>query len=818
MRKALALIGLRLRRNWRVMLAIATLSTAFAGAWWQFDVFDISGDEASAYDAGLQKFELATKFPWNLFPWAKAELSRDITVLAIDEESTQRIARNSVWTQKYGIWPYHRNLWGDLAPWLKSVGVRALVYDAVMDDPHVPPEGDNALRESLQASGYPMYLGYSVHPEAPKPPKVEAPVNRLAPEPPEGPPDGGAEELSDFPDEPTPEQQKKLDEEAFAHRVELSAREIAFPVRTEGGLELPTFPAESGRPVYPRPPIVPVLGAVSGWGAVLEEGDDDGKLRSTRFAYTDGVNTYVTLPVAAAADLFGAKELVLSPGHLKLGDHDLRIDPDGSAKIDYRGTFKARFPQLKLARALQCFTVEKNLAHPEEAAQALSKEELEAERALLPGCKEDEQKFLAGRVVLLAGVGTGMGDSKSTPLESSVPGSVKQAATLQNLLDGRFVVDAPFWMSLLFAFLVAVFSSMLVLAIRNNVVDIVWPVLLYVGFFILTGAFLLSTRVHVLSAMPGLCGTVASLLSTAWERLFAGKERERMKEMFQNYMEADLVELMVEQKELPKLDGETQQVTAFFSDIRGFSSFSEHYRDDPRGLMRVLNRYFSAVTPVITDQGACIDKYVGDSVVALFGAPIRHEDHALRACKAALAVQQAIAELREQFRKEGLPDMYTRVGLNTDAMCVGNVGSDQLIDYTAIGDGMNLASRLEGVNKAYGTLILMGEKTWQATRGEVEAREVDQVRVAGKQEVTTLYELLAMKGGLDEPKRQLIALYAQALAAYRSREFGRAKGLLEQALQLDAGDGPSRTLHQRCTRYEASPPPAEWDGVTTLEK
>ncbi len=471
----------------------------------------------------------------------------------------------------------------------------------MMDEPR-SREGDRGLAESLQTSGLKMYLGFDSHPEAPKPPKVAAPVNRLAPEPLAAEPDAGAApELDAFPEEPSAEEQAQAAAAERAERLKRSAEELAFPVRVEGGLTLPTLAPPDEKPVYPRAPILPLLGAMSGWGTVVTEAEDDGKLRSTKFAYTDGVNTYVTLPVATMADLWGAKELVLSPGLLRLGDHAIAINPDGTAKIDYRGTFDSRFFRFKLARALQCYTAEKAVAHPEDAVVALTKKQLDDARALLPDCQKEEARYFTGRIVLLAGLGAGMGDSKSTPLEPAVPGVAKQAATLQNLLDGRFIIDAPFWMSLLFAFLVAIFSSALVLVVRNSVVDIVWPVLLYVGFFVLTGGFLLSTRIHVLSAMPGLCGTVASLLATAWERLFAGRERERLKEMFQNYMEADLVEMMVEQKELPKLDGEKQEVTAFFSDIKGFSTFSEHFHDDPRGLMRLLNRYLSAVTPVLTD-------------------------------------------------------------------------------------------------------------------------------------------------------------------------------------------------------------------------
>ncbi|MFT3840390.1 MAG: adenylate/guanylate cyclase domain-containing protein [Myxococcaceae bacterium] len=816
MRKWLAVLRLRLKRNLPAMFVIAAIATAFSAVWWQFDVFDISSDELNAYDSGLQKFILATKFPWNLSPWSTPRRSKDITILAIDDDSVRLIRENQAWSSRYGNWPYDRTMWADLAPWLKSLEVKAFVGDITMDEPHNPPDGDNAFHESLEDTGLRAYLGFNVHPEALQPPKVDKPVNRLAPEAPPAPADAGEAGSDEFPEEPSPEEQAKQAEAARQQLVALAAKELSFPVRTEGEVTLAAIPDTEGKPSYPVPPIQPALEAVSGWGAVIQEGDDDGKLRSTKFAYTDGNNTYVTLPVAVAADLWNAKEIVISPGHLKIGDHDLKVNKDGSAGIDYGGTFTAKFATVKLARALQCYNAEKALAHLEEAK--LTDKQLEATKALIPGCSTDEYELFRGKIVILAGLGTGMGDSKATPLESNVPGVVKQAATLQNILDEKFVIDAPFWISLLFAFLVAFFSSMLVLVVRNTAIDIIWPVLLLWSFFIVTGAFLLGTRFHVLSAMPGLCGTVASIMSTAWERLYAGKERERLKAMFQNYMEADLVEMIVEYKQLPRLDGTNQIVTAFFSDIRGFSTFAERFRDDPRGLMRVLNRYFSTVTPVITEFGACIDKYVGDSVVALFGAPAGHTDHAVRACKAALEVQAAIEKLRVQFKNEGLPDMYTRIGLNSGEMCVGNVGSDQLLDYTAIGDDMNLASRLEGVNKQYGTLILIGPKTYDYAREHIEVREVDQVRVAGKHEATVIYELLALKGQLSETKAKLIALYAQALSLYRQRDFQGARTLLDQALLLDGEDGPTQTLYQRCTTYLTAPPAPAWDGVTSLEK
>ena len=275
---------------------------------------------------------------------------------------------------------------------------------------------------------------------------------------------------------------------------------------------------------------------------------------------------------------------------------------------------------------------------------------------------------------------------------------------------------------------------------------------------------------------------------------------------------------MIEQRKLPKLEGENMVITAFFSDLKGFTAFTDKYKGDPHGLMRMLNRYLSAVTPSITAEGACIDKYIGDKVLALFGAPTPYRDHALRACRAALAVQASVAELREQFRSEGLPDTYTRIGLHTGTMLVGNIGSKQLMDYTAIGDEVEVADQLESANKVFGTLILIGAATYQDVRAHVEARELDYVRLPNRPHPTTVYELLALKGKLPAAKSKIVALYAQSLLLYRARKFQEALPGLEQALVVDRDDAPSQRLLELCQKFLKTPPPADWDGVTTLEE
>lgn len=823
MRRALELIRLRLSRIWLVMLLLSVIATGFAAAWWQFDVMEISDDERGAYDDGLKAFTLpkraALQFVQEKTGLGKTTRSEDVVIVALDDATMTQVSEEPFLRERYGSsLPFDRKVWADLVRYLARAGARGIVFDTVMNEQSSDGTGDRAFAEALQEISVPVILGFNTSATAKPLPKVEAtmarPVGPMPAPPVKEVPEG------EFPEDPTPEELAALNKLASENRIMWAAKAYSVPV-TMKELEQPQFPAElehdalgnlTGKEfaAYPMPSLPVLLETADGFGAVASEEDEDGKLRRTAFVFTDGNNSYATPPVLAIAALEKADSITVEPGKLTIGKRTVRINQDGTAEIHYGGKLQDRFRMIPLVDVVRRYHF----------CKAREGKTNKVDGDCPGGAIENDPEGapFKGKIVVVGGVAVGTGDSKATPLEQATPGLVKQAATLDNLLHDQFIIAAPFWVSLLFSFLVALFSVTLVLVIRNTFVDIGWPVLLYVGFFTITGSFLVATRIHVLSALPGLAGTVASILATTWERLFARKERERIKELFQNYMEADLVELMVEQKKLPSLEGENLEVTAFFSDIKGFSTFSEKLKEEPKQLMRILNRYLSVVTPELTGEGACIDKYIGDAVVALFGAPVPHADHALRACRGALAVQKAIGALREDFRKEGLPDVYTRVGLNTGTMMVGNIGSAQLLDYTAIGDEMNLAARLEGANKIYGTLIMMGPGTYEAVKDQVEARELDRVRVAGKHNAVTVYELLGMRGELHHDKLKVVDLYGQALLAYRARRFADAKVKLGQALQVDESDGPSRRLLSLCTEFELHPPPEGWDGVSGLEK
>lgn len=825
MKKTLLLIRLRLARLWHVMLAVSCVGTAAGYAWWHFDVLDMSGDELASYDDGLKRFNNQW---W--FPWGQRDKTPDQVLVAVDDDTFKDIAAFPPWENRYGSWPYDRIIWADIIDYLSSSGAKVIVFDLLITENKPDPTGDQKLGEAIARSKVPVIVGFHTTAGATPLPKVEKPVNKLhQPKPAEPPPEkkgeeaGGSEEFGgEFPSEPTPEELKKAKAEELEKLRERTAPQFAFPITFEGGLAAEEFtPANAAGlpdgglaslddikrdagiigikvPQYPVPAIAQLVDNAAGFGLVDPEVDDDGKMRQTRFAYTDGVNTYTTLSTAVVADYWGADGVTLAPGKLTIGSHAVRINPDGTARVNYGGSLDDRFKKVSLPNVLRW-----------RAAVAANDAK---------GIAEGEEIF-KDKIVFIAVIAAGAGDQKATPFQALDPAVVKHMAQVDNLLHDTFILEAPDWASLLLAFVVALISVALVIVAQSFITDVGAPIFLTFAFFVITGGFITFTNIHILSAMPGMAGTLAALCATAYNRFLAGKDREFLKEAFSSYLDPDVLDQIVEGRKLPPLDGDEREITAFFSDIRGFSTFTEQLKGEPRKLMKLLHDYLSAVTPVLKEHGACIDKYIGDAVVALFGAPHYDANHALNACRAALAVQVTIAELRKEFAKVGLPDVYTRVGLNTDVMLVGNMGSrSRPLNYTAIGDGMNLAARLEGTNKAYETLILIGPKTADAVKGKMVTRELDSIRVAGKNDAVVVYELVGEEGQVPPEKLKVLDLYAKALELYRHKRFPDSLRTLKEAYDLDNTDGPTKVLAGKCNQFMQHPPPDDWDGVTQLEK
>jgi adenylate cyclase len=278
---------------------------------------------------------------------------------------------------------------------------------------------------------------------------------------------------------------------------------------------------------------------------------------------------------------------------------------------------------------------------------------------------------------------------------------------------------------------------------------------------------------------------------------------------FRRYVPADLVSQLVGQKQDASLGGVSRQLTILFSDIANFTSISEHL--EPEVLVQDLCEYFNVISRAILAQRGTLDKYIGDSVMAFWGAPVELDDHAYHACTAAVTAQDRLASLFRQWESQGKTRFATRIGIHTAEVVVGNMGYEERLNYTVIGDGVNLASRLEGLNKFYGTSTLVSHATQELVRDRFEFRRVDCVAVKGKTEGVDVFELLALKGDIPVNLRKLIDVYENGLAAYFERDWKFALQHFNTVLKYRPGDGPSQVLAARCRRFMVQSPPETWN-------
>jgi len=307
---------------------------------------------------------------------------------------------------------------------------------------------------------------------------------------------------------------------------------------------------------------------------------------------------------------------------------------------------------------------------------------------------------------------------------------------------------------------------------------------------------------------------ILCISGTGYQFAAERKQRVAIKNAFQYYLHPDVVNQIIKDPRLLKLGGEKKVLTVFFSDIANFTSISENR--SPESVVSLLNEYLSEMTDIIFDFGGTVDKFEGDAIMAFYGAPLPQEDHALLACQAALEMQRCLKELRHDWRTKGEPEFYVRMGLNTGPVLVGNMGSHSRMDYTVIGDTVNLASRLEGVNKVFGTEIIISEHTNEDVKGELVTRELGTIRVVGKTKPVRIYELIGYPDEISDECKEKIILFEQALSLYKQRLWNEALKAFKKLIKSYPNDGPIETYVIRCDDFRKTPPDDNWDGAFTL--
>jgi len=292
-------------------------------------------------------------------------------------------------------------------------------------------------------------------------------------------------------------------------------------------------------------------------------------------------------------------------------------------------------------------------------------------------------------------------------------------------------------------------------------------------------------------------------------------QKRYIKGVFGRYLSPEVIEVILGNPGALELGGESREITIFFSDVAGFSTISEKLK--PKDLVTLLNEYLSEMTDIILRFSGTVDKYEGDAIIAFYGAPHHFEDHAFKCCMAAIEMKRKLREMQELWRKVGKDELYVRMGMNTGEAVVGNMGSKARMDYTCMGDSVNLASRLEGANKFYQTYAMISGSTYEKVKEHIEARKLDTIRVIGKKDAVDIYELLGKKGSLPDRMYSLMEKYYQGLESFRNRDWKKALSLFREGLKIDKDDGPSLTYVKRCHEFMKNPPSKNWDGVYSLK-
>jgi class 3 adenylate cyclase len=285
-----------------------------------------------------------------------------------------------------------------------------------------------------------------------------------------------------------------------------------------------------------------------------------------------------------------------------------------------------------------------------------------------------------------------------------------------------------------------------------------------------------------------------------------------MRQAFSTYLSEDVVEEIISDPARLQLGGVNRHMTALFSDIKGFTGIAEMLT--PNHLVDLLNYYLSTMSDIILEEKGTIDKYQGDSIVSFFGAPLELDDHALRACTAGIIMKRIENDVNKYVLEKGISPspLLTRIGVNTGEMVVGNMGTQKKMNYTIISNAVNLASRLEGVNKVYGTWILAADSTIQETKGKLLTRRLDCVKVVGINETVRIHEILELKSDASDALFEQVYLFHKALDLFESRNWKDAEAAFNQVLKLYPNDEPSKHFVERCRQYQEFPPPADWDG------
>jgi len=533
-------------------------------------------------------------------------------------------------------------------------------------------------------------------------------------------------------------------------------------------------------------PIPEVAGTASILGNVFVDPDPDGTVRRVGlFRVFDG---RAVPSLAVAAYWFGTEPPVqIERGELRIGEKIIPIDDRGRVIPRFRGP-PGTHEKIRASAVLQS-EWRINDPKPGEAPPIKDKH-------IFKDC-----------YVILGGTAPGLYDVRSAPIGEVgriYPGLEFHATLLDNLLANDFLRDAPRW---------AVVLSTLLLAIAGGAAMVLskraWhSIAAFIVFLPLPAVLGFAAYYYGFwwpIVIPGCALTISLVGGVVFNYATEGRQRSFITHTFGHYLSPAVINQILTDPSRLRLGGERRELSIMFTDLEGFTSISKHM--DPHKLTQLLNEYLSDMTDIILDEGGTLDKYEGDAIIAFWNAPLEQPDHALRACRAALRCQEKLTAREAEFKARIGKPLRMRIGINTGAVIVGNMGSRRRFDYTVIGDSANLASRLEGANKMFGTSIMVAESTLAQTGGRIAAREIGLLRVVGREDSVKVYELIGLAGAVET---EAVKAFARGLGCCRGGRWAEALQIFE-ALK----DDPVAAMYAgRCQTLKD--PEARWDGIWNL--
>jgi adenylate cyclase len=431
-----------------------------------------------------------------------------------------------------------------------------------------------------------------------------------------------------------------------------------------------------------------------------------------------------------------------------------------------------------------------------------------------PALTGAEADRVRGRTVFVGANTSSTFDAKQLPVGNAVePGVLIHWTAWANLKTQSFIREVPRWTAFIGGLLVAGLVGLFGRHHRS----LVAPGLAAGGCAIalLAGAYAAHSAGCFFPPATPVAAALFALLGVTAESFVLEQQRKReLQAVFGSYVAPGVVDLLLRDPAAIRLGGEKKDLTALFSDLAGFTDLSE--RIPPEHLLAVINLYLQEVSDALLASGAYIDKYIGDAVMAVFGAPQSLPDHAASACEGALAAQRALAGLNPRFERDYGCTLHMRIGVNTGDMIVGNMGSERKRNYTVLGDAVNLASRLEAANKEFDTSILLGETTARRVQDRFATRPLTRLAVKGKHEAVEVHELVGLKGTLSDAQQAFLDAYNEGYRALIARRFAEAAESFARARSIVPADANARAWHEQSAAYALQPPPPDWQPFLKL--